>query len=77
MSVGIDQSPWEDRMTTPDEKHDSEKQDAKSLSDLPAATPTSEEAEGVKGGAFNAFVNFGDIKGESTDKDHKDWVSIL
>jgi len=27
--------------------------------------------------AFNAFANFGDIKGESTDKDHKDWVSIL
>ncbi len=27
--------------------------------------------------AFNAFVNFGDIKGESTDKDHKDWVMIL
>lgn len=27
--------------------------------------------------AFNAFVNFGDIKGESTDKDHKDWVQIL
>lgn len=26
---------------------------------------------------FNAFVNFGDIKGESTDKDHKDWVMIL
>jgi type VI secretion system secreted protein Hcp len=26
--------------------------------------------------AFNAFVNFGDIKGESTDKDHKDWVMI-
>lgn len=25
---------------------------------------------------FNAFVNFGDIKGESTDKDHKDWVMI-
>ena len=32
---------------------------------------------GVAGGAFNAFVNFGDIKGESTDKDHKDWVMIL
>jgi hypothetical protein len=32
---------------------------------------------GVVGGAFNAFVNFGDIKGESTDKDHKDWVMIL
>ena len=26
--------------------------------------------------AFNAYVNFGDIKGESTDKDHKDWVVI-
>lgn len=25
---------------------------------------------------FNAFANFGDIKGESTDKDHKDWVMI-
>ena len=27
--------------------------------------------------AFNAFVNFGDIKGECTDKDHKDWVMIM
>jgi type VI protein secretion system component Hcp len=27
--------------------------------------------------AFNGFVNFGDIKGESTDKDHKDWVMML
>jgi len=26
--------------------------------------------------SFNAFVNFGDIKGECTDKDHKDWVMI-
>lgn len=26
--------------------------------------------------AFNAFANFGDIKGECTDKDHKDWVMI-
>jgi len=25
--------------------------------------------------AFNAFVNFGDIKGESAEKDHKDWVA--
>jgi len=25
---------------------------------------------------FNAFANFGDIKGESTDKDHKDWVMV-
>src|SRR5688572_24312360 len=27
--------------------------------------------------AFNAFANFGDIKGECTDKGHKDWVMIL
>jgi type VI secretion system secreted protein Hcp len=26
--------------------------------------------------AFDAFVNFGDIKGECTDKNHKDWVMI-
>jgi type VI secretion system secreted protein Hcp len=26
--------------------------------------------------AFNAFVNFGDIKGEATEKDHKDWVAV-
>ncbi len=26
--------------------------------------------------SFDAFANFGDIKGESTDKDHKDWVVI-
>ena len=26
--------------------------------------------------SFNAFANFGDIKGESTDKDHKDWVMV-
>lgn len=26
--------------------------------------------------AFDAFANFGDIKGEATDKNHKDWVMI-
>jgi hypothetical protein len=39
--------------------------------------PQAGRAHAVKGGAFNAFANFGDIKGESTDKDHKDWVTIL
>ena len=33
---------------------------------------TQEELGKVSAGAFNGFVNFGDIKGESTDKDHKD-----
>jgi hypothetical protein len=35
------------------------------------------ELDTVTGGTFNSFVNFGDIKGESTDKDHKDWVMAL
>jgi type VI secretion system secreted protein Hcp len=26
---------------------------------------------------FNAFANFGDIKGECTDDKHKDWVMLL
>lgn len=25
---------------------------------------------------FSAFVNFGDIKGEVTEKEHKDWVAV-
>ena len=37
---------------------------------------TDEELSKVSGGTFKAFANFGDIKGESTDKDHKDWVMI-
>jgi hypothetical protein len=37
---------------------------------------TKEELDKVSAGAFDTFLNFGDIKGESTDKDHKDWVTI-
>jgi hypothetical protein len=32
------------------------------------------DLDAVTGGAFTSFASFGDIKGESTDKDHKDWV---
>jgi hypothetical protein len=32
------------------------------------------DAGSVKGGT--AFVKFGEIKGEATDKDHKDWIII-
>jgi hypothetical protein len=35
------------------------------------------ELDPVSGGAFSKFPSFSDIKGESTDKDHKDWVVIL
>ena len=35
------------------------------------------KAAEVKGGAFNAFANFRDITGETTDKDHKSWISVL
>lgn len=34
---------------------------------------TDVELSKVSGGTFKAF---GDIKGETTDKDHKDWVMI-
>ena len=34
---------------------------------------TDDELSKVSGGTFKAF---GDIKGETTDKDHKDWVMI-
>jgi hypothetical protein len=36
---------------------------------------TQEELGKVSAGAL--FLKFGDIKGECTDKDHKDWVTIL
>jgi type VI protein secretion system component Hcp len=31
----------------------------------------------VVGGAFNAYVNFGDIPGESQESNHKDWIEVL
>ena len=37
---------------------------------------TQEELDKVSAGAVDRFLKFGDIKGESTDKDHKDWVTI-
>jgi hypothetical protein len=43
------------------------------LSDL---SPEAGRTQAVQGGAFNGFANFGDIKGESTDKDHKTWVAV-
>lgn len=46
----------------------SQKQSAElSTTDLSQAT----------GGAANAFVDFGDIKGESQDDKHKDWIEVL
>jgi len=36
-----------------------------------------EDLSTATGGAFNTFINFGDIKGESTNDNHKDWISIL
>jgi hypothetical protein len=37
---------------------------------------TPEELGEVSAGTYNGFLRFGDIKGESTDKDHKDWVMV-
>jgi hypothetical protein len=38
---------------------------------------TPEELGKVTAGTFDGFLSFGDIKGESTDKDHKDWIQVL
>ncbi len=31
----------------------------------------------VAKGKKNLYMNFDAIKGESTDKDHKDWIALL
>jgi hypothetical protein len=36
-----------------------------------------DELSAASAGAFNSLVHFGDIKGESTNKDHKDWVTLF
>jgi hypothetical protein len=33
------------------------------------------ELSEVAAGKFNSFANFGDIKGESTENGHWDWIS--
>jgi len=43
-------------------------QEAKTTNEL-----TEDELDQVSAGKLNRFVQFGDIKGESTEKDHKDW----
>jgi len=35
---------------------------------------TDDEMKRIRGGA--AYVKIGDIKGEATDQDHKDWIII-
>jgi len=37
-------------------------------------SPEPERVEAAKGKKADPFAGIGDIKGESTDKDHKDWV---
>jgi desulfoferrodoxin (superoxide reductase-like protein) len=38
---------------------------------------SNDEMNKVVGGAFNAYVNFGDIPGESQETNHKDWIEVL
>ena len=35
-----------------------------------------EDVSNATGGAFHTSSNFGDIKVEYTDKDHKDWIAF-
>jgi type VI protein secretion system component Hcp len=45
------------------------------IKDLPKDMKVSkEEMKSIKGGAL--FINFGDIKGESTDDKHEKWIEI-
>jgi len=46
---------------------------AKGVSGL---SPEPERAEAVKGKKADPFASIGDIKGESTDKDHRDWSML-
>ncbi|WMT71569.1 type VI secretion system tube protein Hcp [Bradyrhizobium sp. Ash2021] len=56
----------------------SQRKSSKELKTIEVSNELTEDVLGnVSAGAFNAFARFGDIKGESTDKDHKDWIEIL
>jgi hypothetical protein len=48
------------------------KRAVKRVKDLPAKA----KAKEVRGGAYDTFVKFGDIKGEIDDS-HKDWIEIM
>jgi hypothetical protein len=48
-------------------------QEVKGVSGL---SPEPERAEAVKGGKSDIFAGIGDIRGESTDKDHRDWTTF-
>jgi type VI protein secretion system component Hcp len=41
--------------------------------EVPCIELTDKDLSAVAAGTFN----FGDIKGESTDKDHRDWIQLL
>ena len=38
---------------------------------------TEEELKRVRGGVRDPFAKLGDIKGESIDDKHKDWIEVL
>jgi len=42
----------------------------------PATELSEKDLKQVTGGAVNAYLQIGDIKGESQDKGHKDWIEI-
>ena len=51
--------------------------DHSNIGELPSRELADEALSIVAAGKSDTFVRFGDIKGESTDKDHKDWVQIV
>jgi hypothetical protein len=60
---------WRSEMTEENDVRKQVEEDAKEDLEI-----DEEKANKVSGGA--PFSKIGDIKGESTDKDHKDWINI-
>jgi len=38
---------------------------------------TEDEMKRIRGGALSTFLKIDDVKGESTDRNHKDWAEII
>jgi hypothetical protein len=51
--------------------------DDNSKFDVPGIELTDESLSTVSAGKFDSFLKLDGIKGETTDKGHKDWIEIL
>ncbi len=49
----------------------------KKIKGLGAKSVSPKKAKDIRGGKYDAFAKIGDIKGESQESSHKDWIEIL